>query len=57
MPIEIKAVLNDYEDVLPKDLPHGLPPIRKGHEFKTELEHNAPQVHQLLYTLSPFELA
>ena len=42
LPAEIRAVLNDYEDVFPKDLPPGLPPIRKGHEFKIELEDDAP---------------
>ena len=57
LPIEIKAVLNDYEDVFPKDLPPGLPPIRKGQEFKIELEDDAPPVHRPLYKLSPLELA
>ena len=42
LPVEIKAVLDDYEDVFPKDLPSGLPPICKGHEFKIELEDDAP---------------
>ena len=46
-----------YEDVFPKDLPPGFPPIGKGHEFKIELEDNAPPVHRSLYKLSPLELA
>ena len=37
LPTEIRAVLNDYEGVFPKNLPPGLPPICKEHEFKIEL--------------------
>ena len=55
-PAEIKVVLNEYEDVFPKDLPPGLPPICKGHQFKIELEDETPPVHRLLYNLSPLEL-
>ena len=54
---EIKAILNEYEDVFPKGLPPGLPLICKGHEFKIELEDDAPLVHWPLYKLSPLELA
>ena len=54
---EIKAVLNEYKDVFPKDLPLGLPPVCKGHEFKIELQDDAPPVHRPLYKLSPLELA
>ena len=57
LPVEIRAVLNDSEDVFLKDLPPRLPPICKGHEFKIELENNTPPVHQPLYKLSPLELA
>ena len=56
LPIEIKAVLDEYEDVFPKDSPPGLPPILKGHEFKIELKDDAPPVHRPLYKLSPLEL-
>ena len=56
LPEEIKAVLKKYDDIFPKDLPPGLPPIRKGHEFKSELEDAAPPVHRPLYKLSPLEL-
>ena len=55
--VEIKAILNDYKDVFPKDLPPGLPPIRKGHDFKIELEDDAPPVLRPVYKLSPLELA
>ena len=41
----MKVVLHEYEDVFPKDLPPGFLPICKGHEFKIELEDDAPQVH------------
>ena len=56
LPTEIKAVLKEYDDVFPKDLPPGLPPICKGHEFKIELEDDTPPVHRPLYKLSPLEL-
>ena len=55
LPVEIKAVLNEYEDVSPKHLPPGLPPIRKEHDFKIELEDDPPLVHRSLYKLSPLE--
>ena len=42
MPDEIKAVLHDYKDVFPSDLPPGLPPVRKGHEFRIDLEDDTP---------------
>ena len=56
LPEEIKIVLKKYNHVFPKDLPPGLPPIRKGHEFKIELEDDTPLVHRPLYKLSPLEL-
>ena len=56
LPAEIKAVLRKYDYVFPKDLPPGLPPIRKGHKFKIALEHDTPPGHQPLYKLSPLEL-
>ena len=52
----MKAVLEDYDDVFPEDLPPGLPPKRQGYEFKIELENNVPPVHRPLYKLSPMEL-
>ena len=56
LPTEIKAVLDKYEDIFLKNLPPGLPPICKGHEFKIELEDDAPPMHRPLYKLSPLEL-
>ena len=46
MPQCIKDVLNEFKDVFPVDLPHGIPPVRMGHEFKIELEDDAPPVHR-----------
>ena len=56
LPKETTAVLRKYDDVFPKDLPPRLPPIRKGHEFKIDLEDDTPPVHRPLYKLSPLEL-
>ena len=56
MPEEIKAVLQDYKDIFPTDLPSGLPPVRMGHEFKIELEDETPPIHRPIYKLSPLEL-
>ena len=39
-----------------KDLLPRLPPIRKGREFKIDLEDDTPPVHHPIYKLSPFEL-
>ena len=56
MPDEIKAVLTEYKDVFPSDLPPGLPPVRQGHEFKIDVEDETPPVHRPIYKLSPLEL-
>ena len=56
MPEEIKAVLNEFKDVFPCDLPPGLPPVRQGHQFRIELEDDTPPVHRPIYKLSPLEL-
>ena len=56
MPEEIKAVLQEYKDIFPTDLPPGLPPVRMGHEFKIELEDDTPPIHRPIYKLSPLEL-
>ena len=37
MPESIKAVLSEFKDVFPVDLPAGRPPVRLGHEFKIDL--------------------
>ena len=56
IPDAIKGVLKEYSDVFPDELPVGLPPVRKGHEFKIDLEDDVPPVHRPLYKLSPLEL-
>ena len=56
LPEEIKVVLRKYDDVFHKDLPPGLPPIRKGHELKIELEDDTPLEHRSLFNLSSLEL-
>ena len=56
LPSSIRAVLEEYDDVFPQDLPLGLPPVREGHEFKIDLEDEVPPVHRPLYKMSPLEL-
>ena len=56
LPEAIKAILTEYRDVFPIDLPIGLPPVRKGHQFKIDLEDDVPPVHRPLYKLSPLAL-
>ena len=56
LPKEIEVVLKEFEDIFPKDLPPGFPLIRKGHEFKIDLEDDTPPVHRPIYKLSPLEL-
>ena len=56
LPAEIREVLHEFDDVFPDDLPKGIPPIRRGFQFKIELEDNVPLVHRPLYKLSPLEL-
>ena len=53
---KIKTVLEEYDDFFPNDLPPGLPPIRRGLEFKIELEDDTPPVHRPIYKLSLLEL-
>ena len=36
LPSQIRAVLEEFDDVFPQDLPLGLPPVRQGHEFKID---------------------
>ena len=52
----IKAVLKEYNDIFPQDLPPGLHPVRMGHEFRIDLEDDTPPVHKPLYKLIPLEL-
>ena len=56
LPSSICAVLKEFDDVFPQDLPLGLPPVREGHEFKIDLEDNVPPIHRPLYKMSPLEL-
>ena len=53
---EIKAVLQEYKDIFPMDLPPRLPLIRMGHEFKIKLEDDTPPTHRPIFKLSPLEL-
>ena len=46
MPTCITEVLNKSKDVFPTDLPPGLPPVRKGHEFHIDLEDTTAPVHK-----------
>jgi hypothetical protein len=56
IPESVKGILKEFADVFPDELPIGLPPVRKGHEFKIDLEDDVPPVHRPLYKLSPLEL-
>ena len=56
IPDMIKEVLKECADVFLDELPIGLPPVRKGHEFRIDLEDDVPPVHRPLYKLSPLEL-
>ena len=53
---KLRQILKEFEDIFPKDLPPSLPPIRKGHEFKIDLEDDTPLIHQPIYKLSPLEM-
>ena len=52
LPSHIHAVLEEFDDVFPQDLPLGLPPVHQGHEFKIDLEDDVPPVHRPLYKMS-----
>ena len=56
MPTSVRDVLHEFKDVFPTDLPPGLPPVRKGHEFRINLEDATAPVHKPIYKLSPLEL-
>ena len=42
LPSPIRAVLEEFDDVFPQDLPLGLPLVRQGHEFRIDLEDDVP---------------
>ena len=52
----LKGVLEEHKEVFQHDLPAGVPPVRKGHEFRIELEDQQPPVHRPIYKMSPKEL-
>ena len=56
MPTSVRDVLHEFKDVFPIDLPLGLPPVRKVHEFRIDLEDEIAPVHKPIYKLSPLEL-
>ena len=53
---EIASVLREFREVFSKDVPDGRPPVRKGHEFRIELEDNSPPPYRPIYKMSPAEL-
>ena len=42
LPSHICAVLEEFDNVFPQDLPLGLPLVRQGHEFRIDLEDDVP---------------
>ena len=56
MPKNIKAVLLDYKDIFPTDLPQGFPLVQIGHEFRIGLEDKTPPIHRPIYQLNPVDL-
>ena len=56
LPSSIHAVLEEFDDAFPHDLPLGVPPVCEGHEFKIDLEDEVPPIHRPLYKMSPLEL-
>ena len=56
LPSHIRAVLEEFDDIFPQDLPLELPPVRQGHEFRIDLEDDMPPVHRPLYKMSPLNL-
>ena len=53
---QIRAVLEEFDDVFPKELPLGLPLVHQGHEFKIDFEDGVTPVHCPLYKMRPLEL-
>ena len=51
-PVEVQAILDEFTNVFPKDLPDGLPPSRElGHRI--ELVPGAEPPHKAPYKMSP----
>ena len=51
----IKEVLDKFKDVFP-NLPLGLLPVQKGHEFCIDLQDTTSLLHKPIYKLSPLDL-
>ena len=56
LPDNFWSVCEEFQAVVPKDLPKGVPPRRMRHEFKIDLEAETAPIHQPFYKLSPIEL-
>ncbi|CAI7882601.1 unnamed protein product [Closterium sp. NIES-53] len=56
LPATVKEVLEQYKDIMPDDLPAGVPPART-HEHEIVEEPGAKPVSRAPYRLSPTELA
>ena len=54
LPSSIRAVLDEFDNVFPQELP--LPLVHEGHEFKIDLEDEVPPVHCPVYKMSPLKL-
>ena len=51
-PVEVQAILTEFSDVFPKDLPSGLPPTRHI-DHKIELVPGTEPPHREPYRMSP----
>ena len=56
LPVDVHAIVEEFDDVFPQELLQGLPPVRQGHEFKIELEDDQPPANKPLYKMSPLKL-
>lgn len=45
MPENIEAILSEFKDIFPVDLPVGRLPVPLGLEFKTNLQDDIPRPH------------
>ena len=51
-PVQVQAILNEFSDVFPKDMPGGLPPSREL-DHHIELVLGAEPPHRAPYRMSP----
>ena len=56
LPSQIYAVLVEYDDIFPYELPLGLSPMHQGRQFKINLEDDVPPIYHPLYKMSSLEL-